>query len=342
MKKINSRKIIVVTGGCGFIGKNMCELLIAKGYYIINVDKISYPLNKIKITHPNKNYRFIKEDINNKKIFKIIFKKYTPIALINLAAETHVDRSIEKSFVFFKTNVMGTLNILESVKKYQLTNKKFKMIHVSTDEVYGDIKNKKPSKEIDGLDPTSPYASSKASADLTVMSYFKTFKTPVIITRCCNNYGPFQFPEKLIPKFILLSINEEKLPIYGNGKNYREWIYVKDHCEAIYQILKKGKIGHIYNIGSNENKSNNEITNKIIGYFKKKFGICIKKIYIQDRPGHDYRYQLNSTKIKKEINWKIKYTFDNSLSSTIKWYYDNYNKKKIKRNFLKKRIGLWE
>ena len=241
-------KNIIVTGGLGFIGSNLIELLIKKKFFVINLDKATYSSNfyNTKEFNGSKNYKFIKTDINKKSIYKI-FKKYKPICIFNLAAETHVDRSIDDPSEFINSNIVGVYNILECFRKYY-KNYKSKLIHISTDEVYGDIL-KGRSKESDAYKPSSPYAASKASSDHLVNSYVRTYKIPAIITNCSNNYGPKQHPEKLIPKLIYNVLNNKPLPIYGNGKNSREWIFVKDHCEALIKIFKHGKIGENYNIG---------------------------------------------------------------------------------------------
>ena len=319
------KKKVILTGGLGFIGSNLVELLITKNFYVINIDKVSYSSNfyNVKDFKKNKNYRFIKCDINNKsKIYKIL-KKEKPLALFNLAAESHVDRSIESPYSFIKNNIIGVFNLLEAVKNYYNDNKKFKLIHISTDEVYGDI-IKGRTKENYPYRPSSPYAASKASSDHLVYSYYHTYKLPIIITNCSNNYGPKQHPEKLIPKIIYNIINDIDIPIYGDGKNSREWIYVKDHCYALLDVLKKGKIGEFYNIGSNENINNIDICKKLFKVFKK-FNLKSKsKIkFINDRPGHDRRYALNSNKIIKELKWKSKIKIDEGLNQTVKWYLEN-------------------
>ena len=319
------KKKVILTGGLGFIGSNLIELLIKKNFYVINIDKISYSSNfyNVKDFKRNKNYKFIKCDINNKsKIYKILNKE-KPLALFNLAAESHVDRSIDSPYSFIKNNIVGVFNLLEAVKKYYVNNKKFKLIHISTDEVYGDI-IKGRTNENYPYKPSSPYAASKASSDHLVYSYYHTYKLPIIITNCSNNYGPKQHPEKLIPKIIYNIINNIDIPIYGDGRNSREWIYVKDHCCALLDILNKGKIGEFYNIGSNENINNIDICKKLFKIFKK-FNLKSKsKIkFINDRPGHDRRSALNSNKIIKELKWKRKIKIDEGLNQTVKWYLAN-------------------
>jgi len=336
------KKKVILTGGLGFIGSNLVELLIKKNFYVINLDKISYSSNfyNVKDFKKNKNYKFIKCDINNKsKIYKIL-KKEKPSALFNLAAESHVDRSIDSPYSFIKNNIVGVFNLLEAVKDYYNDNKRFKLIHISTDEVYGDI-IKGRTKENYPYRPSSPYAASKASSDHLVYSYYHTYKLPIIITNCSNNYGPKQHPEKLIPKIIYNIINDIDIPIYGDGKNSREWIYVKDHCYALFDVLKKGKIGEFYNIGSNENINNIDICKKIFKVFKKFNLKSRSKIkFINDRPGHDRRYALNSNKIIKELKWKSKIKIDEGLNQTVKWYLENkLYFKTLKKSDITRRFG---
>ena len=334
-------KKIIVTGGLGFIGSNLIELLIKKNYFVINIDKITYSSNfyNTKDFVKLNNYKFIKLDIKNKKI-KDIFLKYKPIAIFNLAAETHVDRSIDDPNIFIQTNIVGVYNLLESFKVFSRKNKS-KLIHISTDEVYGDI-IKGRSKEKDSYQPSSPYAASKAASDHLVSSYIRTYKIPAIVTNCSNNYGPKQHPEKLIPKLIYNIINNKELPIYGKGINSREWIFVKDHCEALIKIFLKGKVGEFYNIGSNKNLNNLEVAREILISSNKifKIGNKVKIKLIKDRPGHDVRYALNSNKIKKKLGWKPKINFTKGLKLTINWYLKNmdyYNS--IKKIDIHKRLG---
>ena len=336
------KKKIIITGGLGFIGSNLIELLIKKKYHVINLDKVSYSSNfyNVKDLKFNKNYKFIKCDINNKtKIFNIL-KKVKPIALFNLAAESHVDRSIDSPYPFIKNNIVGVYNLLEVLKKYHKINKKFKFIHISTDEVYGDIINGR-TKETFSYKPSSPYAASKAASDHLVYSYYHTYKLPIMITNCSNNYGPKQHPEKLIPKIIYNLFNNIDIPIYGDGKNSREWIYVKDHCEALFEVFKRGKIGEFYNIGSNENINNLNITSKLLKIFKDKMIDTKSKIvFINDRPGHDRRYALNSNKLIKELNWKKKIKIEEGLKKTVNWYIENLTYfKSLKKTDIKKRFG---
>ena len=337
-------KKIVVTGGLGFIGSNLINYLHKKNYFVINLDKKQFYSSNYNIKNKSKkNYKFIKVDINQKEQILKILKKFKPAGIFNLAAETHVDRSIDNPDNFIKSNILGVYNLLEALKIYGRFEKKIKLIHISTDEVYGDIPIGKKSKENDLYQPSSPYSSSKASADLIIKSYCRTYGMNIIITNCCNNYGPGQYPEKLIPKLVMQIKRGQPLDIYGTGKNSREWIYVEDHCEALYKIFNKGKIGENYNIGSGLNITNLKLAKKIISIFNKcqlnKKNIKIK--FVKDRPGHDLRYALNINKIKKEIKWRSKTNFDNGLSITIKWYLNNPEfMKSFSKKISFKRIGL--
>jgi dTDP-glucose 4,6-dehydratase len=319
-------KTIIVTGGLGFIGSNLIEILLINKFKVINLDKVTYSSNFYNVRNltKNKNYRFYKCDLNNPVLLNKIINRFKPSCIFNLAAETHVDRSIDNPSNFIQSNIFGTYNLLEVFRKYSKKNKKTKLIHISTDEVFGDILNGR-SKEKDPYKPSSPYAASKASSDHLVSSYIRTYKIPAIITNCSNNFGPKQHPEKLIPKLIYNILKNKPLPIYGNGKNSREWIFVSDHCEALLKVYKKGKIGQFYNIGSNKNLTNIQITNFLIKIAKKqiKIGSNVKIKYVKDRPGHDIRYALNSDKIKKELRWLPKTKFKDGLKKTFLWYLNN-------------------
>ena len=252
-------KTIIVTGGLGFIGSNLINTISKKNYFIINIDKCSYASNPKNIFTNLKNYKFYKEDINNKSFIKSILNKYSPSTIFNLAAETHVDRSIDSPKKFIASNITGVFVLLELIKEQR---KKSKLIHISTDEVYGDIKKNHSSKETDAYNPSSPYSASKAAGDLLIRSYVRTYKIPAIITNCCNNFGPYQYPEKLIPTVIYNILNKKLIPIYGKGKNEREWIYVEDHCNALIKIADKGIVGENYNIGSGTILNNIQIAKK--------------------------------------------------------------------------------
>ena len=335
-------KNIIVTGGSGFIGSNLINFLIKKKYSVINLDKLSYSSNSYNTKNfiKNNKYKFIKCDIGNKKKIHKILSTYKPIAIFNLAAETHVDRSIDNPKNFIDSNIVGVFNLLQSFKDYVKKNK-CKLIHVSTDEVYGDILKGRTSEKYP-YNPSSPYAASKAASDHLVQSYVRTYKIPAIITNCSNNYGPKQHPEKLIPKLIYNILNNKPLPIYGKGLNSREWIFVKDHCEALIKIFKKGKIGNFYNIGSNKNLTNLKVCEHLISVAKKNsiLGTKVKINFIKDRPGHDIRYALNSNKIKKELNWKPRINFKEGIKLTFDWYNKNrkYYKSISKKDILN-RLG---
>ncbi|MDB9810991.1 dTDP-glucose 4,6-dehydratase [Candidatus Pelagibacter sp.] len=335
-------KKIIVTGGLGFIGSNLIELLLKKNFFVVNVDKVTYSSNFYNTSEfiNHKNYKFVKCDIGNKKMKQIIFK-YKPSCIYNLAAETHVDRSIDNPKNFIHSNIFGVYNLLEYFKEFSFKNKYSKLIHISTDEVYGDIL-KGRSNEDYPYKPSSPYAASKASSDHLVYSYVRTYNIPAIVTNCSNNYGPKQHPEKLIPKLIYNILNNKNLPIYGNGKNSREWIYVKDHCEALIKVYEKGKIGEFYNIGSNINLNNIQITKNLLSLSAKKIipGKNVKIKFVKDRPGHDVRYALNSNKIKKKLKWKSKVNFKKGINLTFEWYLNNnkYYNSLSKRDILN-RLG---
>ena len=336
-------KKVIVTGGLGFIGSNLIELLLKKNFKVLNIDKNTYSSNfyNVRDFKRNRNYSFIKCDIANKKISKII-SKFKPNGIFNLAAETHVDRSIDNPENFIKSNIFGVYNILESFKDYSKKNKKAKLIHISTDEVYGDILFGR-TKENHPYNPSSPYAASKASSDHLVSSYVRTYKIPAIITNCSNNYGPKQHPEKLIPKLIYNILMNKSLPIYGKGRNSREWIYVEDHCEALIKIFKNGRIGSFYNIGSNKNLVNLDISKKLIKIAKAKIkiGKNVKIKFVKDRPGHDIRYALNSNKLIKELKWKPKTSLETGLIKTFDWYLNNVSYfSSLNKKDIIKRIGL--
>ena len=329
---------IIITGGLGFIGSNLIELLLNKKFNVVNIDKATYSSNfyNTKDYIGNKNYKFIKCDLNNRsKLSKIIFEN-KPVGIFNLAAETHVDRSIDGPKEFINSNILGVFNLLEIFRKYSIKNKKSRLIHISTDEVYGDIL-KGRSNEDYPYKPSSPYAASKAASDHLVSSYVRTYKIPAIVTNCSNNYGPKQHPEKLIPKLIYNILNNRSLPIYGNGKNSREWIYVKDHCEALIKIYQKGKMGQFYNIGSNKNLTNIQICKNLLNVAKKKIKIeqNVKIDFVKDRPGHDIRYALNSKKIIEKLKWSPKTNFKTGLIKTFNWYLNN---KSYYKNLAKKDI----
>ena len=337
-------KNIIVTGGSGFIGSNLVNFLIKKNFFVINIDKLTYSSNKLAHKKKrNKNYKFFKLDISNKeKVFSVI-KRYKPAAIFNLAAETHVDRSIDGPKKFIETNILGTFNLLEILRKLKKNKINTKLIHISTDEVYGDILTNKRSDENFRYEPSSPYSASKASADHLVKSYIRTYKINAVISNCCNNYGPYQFPEKLIPKMLFNIFNNRVLPVYAKGKNSREWIHVNDHCEALLMLYLKGKSGESYNVGSGVNLRNIDLVKKLLRLSKLQNIMIGKKTkikFVKDRPGHDFRYALNSGKIKKKLKWKAKININNGLGETIKWYFKNKVFLKMVSKKTYERIGL--
>ncbi|MDI6644801.1 MAG: dTDP-glucose 4,6-dehydratase [Methanobacteriaceae archaeon] len=311
-------KKVIITGGAGFIGSNFVRYMLNNysNYKIINLDALTYcgNLENLRGVENNPNYTFIKGDIKDKDLVNEIVKNSDYI--INFAAESHVDRSIKDPEIFIKTNILGTQNLLENSRRYGID----KFIQVSTDEVYGSLGEKGYFSEDTPLAPNSPYSASKAGADLMVRAYHKTYKLPINITRCSNNYGPYQFPEKLIPLMISNALENRELPVYGDGMNIRDWLHVYDHCTAIDLVMHHGQIGEIYNIGGNNEKTNIEIVKLILDHLGKEESL-IK--YIKDRPGHDRRYAIDSTKIRKELGWIPKYNFETGIKETIKWYLDN-------------------
>ena len=310
---------LLVTGGCGFIGSNFIRYVIKKhpSYHLVNVDKLTYAgnLENLQGLERKRTYRFVKADICNAAQMTTVFKKTKPDAVINFAAESHVDRSISSAAPFIKTNFLGVGVLLNCALEYG----KKKFLHISTDEVYGSILRGK-FKETSRLDPSSPYSASKAAADGLVMSYYRTYGLPILITRSSNNYGPYQFPEKFIPLVILNTLTNKKIPLYGDGLNIRDWIYVEDNCQAIDTILHKGTAGEIYNIGGQCERTNTFVANKILTILKKSASLIT---YVQDRPGHDRRYALSISKIKKELKWQPRTSFSDGLKRTIAWYLDN-------------------
>lgn len=314
---------LLVTGGAGFIGSNFVQYMV-NNYpedTIVNLDALTYAgnLESLKPVEDKTNYRFIKGDISDRAFIMELFEKESFDVVINFAAESHVDRSILDPEVFVKTNVLGTLVLLDASKKFQV--KRFHQ--VSTDEVYGDLPIDRTDfffTEETPLHTSSPYSSSKASADLFVLSYYRTYGLPVTISRCSNNYGPYHFPEKLIPLMIIRALNNEKLPVYGNGSNVRDWLHVKDHCSAINLIIRNGKPGEVYNIGGHNEKTNLEVVKAILQTLGKPESLIE---YVTDRPGHDLRYAIDPRKIEEELGWKPEYHFETGLKQTIDWYLAN-------------------
>ena len=358
-------KTLLITGGCGFIGSNFILWALGKGWdqlrkqgvdQLVNLDKLSYAGNasNLKQFDNDPRYILVHGDIGDKKICQTLLEKYEVLRIINFAAESHVDRSIESPEVFFENNLMATVRFLETSRVYYESLCKnqaaeFRFLHVSTDEVYGSLQPDDPSfVESTAYSPNSPYAASKACSDFAVRSYFHTFNFPVLTTNCSNNYGPMQFPEKLIPLMILNAVEGLDLPIYGSGKNVRDWLFVTDHCLGIVEVLAEGKLGETYNIGGMNELSNIAVVNtvcEILNELKpRKDGLSYTEqiTYVKDRPGHDFRYSVNCNKIQRDLNWKPKEDFKAGLKKTIEWYLSNtewcqeITMKKYKRN----RIGL--
>lgn len=311
---------IFVTGGAGFIGSNFVHYMLEKypEYKIVNFDLLTYAgnLENLKSVEDNPNYTFIKGDIANRELVDYIVKSYKIDVIVNFAAESHVDRSITNPDSFVKTNVLGTQALLDVARANNIE----KFVQISTDEVYGSLGETGYFTETTPLEPNSPYSSSKAGGDLLVRAYHETYGMNVNITRCSNNYGPYQFPEKLIPLMITNAMEGKELPIYGDGKNIRDWLHVKDHCSAVDLVIHKGKPGEVYNIGGHNERTNNEIVHLIV----EKLGVSKDLIkYVEDRLGHDRRYGIDPTKIMTELGWKPEYTFDTGIVETIQWYIDN-------------------
>ena len=315
-------KNILVTGGAGFIGSNFINYILTErdDYFIVNLDKITYAgnLENLKTSEGKKNYRFIKGDITNYELVNYIFEKYKIKYVINFAAESHVDRSILGSEIFYRSNVIGTNVLLEASRRYEVE----KFLQISTDEVYGSLGSTGLFTESTPLSPNSPYSSSKAAADMMVLAFYHTYGMPVVITRCSNNYGPYQFPEKLIPLMIINSLNNKKLPVYGDGMNVRDWIYVIDHNKAVELVFEKGKNGEVYNIGASNEMPNLQIIKLILNKLKKSEELIE---FVKDRPGHDRRYAIDSSKIQNELGWSPAFKFEEAIKYTVDWYLQNKN-----------------
>lgn len=349
---------ILVTGGAGFIGSNLVKLLLKLGHDVCNVDKLTYAgsLESLKDTQNGAGYQFHAVDICERKKIVSIINEYHPDAVMHLAAETHVDRSIDASDAFIQTNVLGTFHLLEAVRQFwaQLFDDKkanFRFLHISTDEVYGDLhKNDPRFSEITPYAPSSPYSASKASSDHLVRAWHRTYGLPTLITNCSNNYGPYQFPEKLIPLILLNALDSKSLPVYGDGKQIRDWLYVGDHVEALFCVLTKGKVGETYNIGGDNEKENISIVQEICHLLEslapskthdsKRYSDLIA--FVADRPGHDRRYAIDTGKIKRELGWRPKETFATGLKKTVQWYLDNlvWCARVQENNYKRQRLGL--
>jgi dTDP-glucose 4,6-dehydratase len=309
---------LLVTGGLGFIGSNFCRYMLKRHFdcELMNVDKIGIGANpaNLRDMENDKLYTFIKGDICNPQLLNKIIRDVD--AVVNIAAETHVDRSIADPYTFLQNNTIGTFTILEAIRKH---NKKAKLVHVSTDEVYGQALEGSFTEK-DPPNPSNPYSASKTAADMFALSYHKTYDLNVSITRCTNNFGSYQLPEKLIPKTIIRALRNLPIPIYGSGTNIRDWIYVQDHCEAIDAVLQDGKAGEVYNVSAGNEIPNIEIAKKILAILQKPESLIT---FVEDRPGHDVRYSLDSTKTRTMLGWQPKFSFNQSLESTVKWYVEN-------------------
>ncbi len=352
-------KTIIVTGGAGFIGSNFVHSVLEaqRDVRLINLDKLTYAgnLDSLKDVEEDSRYTFVKGDICDSLLVEELFGKYQPDTIVHFAAESHVDRSIDGPAEFIQTNINGTFNLLENARKYWLKLERakkdsFRFVHISTDEVYGSLGSTGYFTEETAYAPNSPYSASKASADLLVRSYYHTYGLPTIITNCSNNYGPYHFPEKLIPLILLNALEGKDLPIYGNGLNVRDWLYVKDHCEAIWQVLTQGKIGEKYNIGGHNEKTNLCIVETLCdildGRVPKENGKSYREqiVFVKDRPGHDLRYAIDASKIAKELGWVPKETFDTGIVKTVDWYLENRDwcNRVLDGSYKCERLGLGE
>lgn len=348
-------KTVIVTGGAGFIGGNFIYHLLDKGYRVINLDALTYAghLETLEGAKGHDNYLFVEGRIGDSSLINSLFDSYQPDAIVNFAAESHVDRSIDGPKEFIQTNVVETLSLLEATrenyKKFSdAQQQSFRFLHVSTDEVYGSLGATGLFTEETPYAPNSPYAASKASSDHLVRSYLHTYGLPILITNCSNNYGPYQFPEKLIPLIILNALEDKPLPVYGDGLNVRDWLYVEDHCSAICTVLEKGRIGEKYNIGGNYEKTNIDIVKTICRLLDKVRPRASKKpyedliTYVDDRPGHDLRYAIDSSKIRKELGWTPAETFESGIAKTLDWYLNNLDwcNSVTDKNYDRDRLGM--
>ena len=327
-------KLILITGGCGFIGSNFVQYLLEKysDIYVINLDKLTYAGREINLPPVLKRrHKLIIGDICDNKLVGSLFKKYEFNSVIHFAAESHVDRSIDSPDAFINTNILGTLNLLEHSRKYFFKSKNinFRFLHISTDEVFGSLGKYGKFVETTPYDPSSPYSASKAGSDHLVRAWNRTYDLPTLITNCSNNYGPYQFPEKLIPLMIINALKDKSLPVYGKGENVRDWLYVLDHCKAILTVLENGIAGQTYNIGGNNEIKNIHVVEticKVLDNLIPKSGSeSYKKLikFVQDRPGHDFRYAIDASKIRLELGWSPKESFESGIEKTIKWYINN-------------------
>lgn len=331
-------KTVLVTGGAGFIGSNFVRFVIKdKQQKVVNLDQLTYAgnLESLQDICESENYVFVQGSINDRELIRELLDKYKPEAVINFAAESHVDRSIDGPDDFIQTNIVGTFELLEAVRSFwsQLADKakvNFRFLHVSTDEVYGSLGETGLFTEQTPYAPNSPYSASKAASDHLVRSYHHTYGLPVLTTNCSNNYGPYQFPEKLIPLMISNALTNKALPVYGTGQNIRDWLFVLDHCEAIYTVLQKGRVGEVYNIGGSNEKTNLEVVHNICDTLDelkpRENGSSYRELitFVKDRPGHDLRYAIDAAKIQTELSWQPKETFATGIRKTIEWYLANH------------------
>ena len=328
---------ILVTGGCGFIGSSVCRMAVNRGHQIVNLDCLTYAANPKSVEMiEGKNYTFEKIDIRDADAVNAAFLKHKPNAVMHLAAESHVDRSIDAPGAFVETNVMGTFNMLQASRNHWNTleesaKDEFCFHHVSTDEVYGDLSMEDPAfTEETPYDPSSPYSASKAASDHLVRAWGRTFGLPIVITNCSNNYGPYQFPEKLIPVVILKALHGDDIPVYGTGENIRDWLYVDDHADALLTVLQKGALGRTYNVGGNNERTNLELVQTICTLMDNRKDLDRTNhadliTFVKDRPGHDVRYAINPTRIREELNWSPKIKWNEGFEKTITWYLDNHD-----------------
>ena len=328
---------VIVTGGAGFIGSNFVRMLIHRGYEVLNIDKLTYAgnLNSLTDIASHQQYQFLQLDLVDGQALEVAIKSFRPSAIVHLAAESHVDRSIDDPEVFIQANVHGTFNLLQATKRYldslsQQDKLDFRLLHVSTDEVYGSLgMGEEKFTETSSYRPNSPYSASKAAADHLVRAWHHTYKLPVMIANCCNNYGPYQFPEKLIPVVILKCLRNESIPVYGQGINVRDWIFVDDHCDALISILKRGRIGETYNIGANDELRNIDVVQYLCNTMDElapradghQYSNLIT--FVKDRLGHDLRYAIDAAKLRNELNWKPKHNHLSGFRATVKWYLEN-------------------
>ncbi|MEM9600513.1 MAG: dTDP-glucose 4,6-dehydratase [Pseudomonadota bacterium] len=327
---------LLVTGGAGFIGSAVIRMAVARGHHIVNVDKLTYAanLNSLKSVTDNPRYAFVKADICDLHAIQDILKDHQPDAIMHLAAESHVDRSIDGPDDFIRTNIFGTFTLLKAARSYRDRmggdrQEQFRFHHISTDEVYGDLGLDDPAfSEVTAYDPSSPYSASKAASDHLVRAWARTFDLPILLTNCSNNYGPYQFPEKLVPVVILKALHGDAIPVYGKGQNIRDWLYVDDHADALLTVLDRGRVGDTYNIGGNNERTNLELVETICDLMSRHLpnaGVNFRDLirFVADRPGHDRRYAINATKIETELGWSPSVSTDEGFDRTVTWYLDN-------------------